>query len=401
MDKPRKQEVTATMWFFRSPPLIVFGEDALDHLEEVTGTRAFIVTDKTMVKMGLLDRVTDKLKKAGKEVAHFDSVLPEPPVSVVTKCLELVCQFRPDVIIGLGGGSCIDVAKVAMVLFEHPDIPMDDITPLTQIPPVETTLVAIPTTSGTGSDVTWAAVITDTKSHRKMELIHPVLIPSISILDPALTKTAPQEITASAGMDALAQAVDPYTVQWRNDFSDALAIHSVKLLLRYLPRAYKDPNDIEAREKLHNAATISGLSWSNAQLGITHSFGHAMGGLYKMPHGVAVGMVLPYSIEYGVKTSADLYGQLSRDVGVADSEDDNITAALKLRDAIQKLMRIMKIPLSLKEYGIAPEKFEKTFDDLVRLTEESAANILNCREPTNEDIRNLWRYIFEGKSVDF
>lgn len=389
------------MWFFRSPPLIVFGEDAIDYLEEIEGLRAFIVTDKTMVKLGVLDRVKEKLKKAGKEVAHFDGALPEPPDTVVNQCLKLVRSFKPDLIVGLGGGSCIDVAKVAMVLYEHPEMPMDDITPLTSIPPMKTTFIAIPTTSGTGSDVTWAAVVTETKSGRKMELIHPVLVPSISILDPALTKTAPPEITAAAGMDALAQAIDPFTVQWRNDFSDALAIHAVKLLIKYLPRAYKDPNDMEAREKLHNAATISGLSWSNAQLGITHSFGHAMGGLYKMPHGIAVGIVLPYSIEYGLKTSADLYGQLARDVGVADSEDDDVTASLKLRDATQKLMRIMKIPLSLKEYGITPEKFEKTFDDLVRLTEESATNILNCREPTNEDIRNLWRYIFEGKSVDF
>jgi alcohol dehydrogenase class IV len=389
------------MWFFRSPPLVVFGEDAIDHLEELEGARALVVTDKTMVKLGLLDRVIAKLKAAGKEVSHYDGVLPEPPDTVVKECLELVRSFKPDVIIGLGGGSCIDVAKVVMVLFEHPDIPMDDITPLTPIPPVKMTLVAIPTTSGTGSDVTWAAVVSDSKSGRKMELIHPVLIPSVSILDPDFTKTAPPEVTASAGMDALAQAVDPFTVQWRNDFSDALAIHAVKLLLKYLPRAFKDPNDMEAREKLHNAATIAGLSWSNAQLGITHSFGHAMGGLYKMPHGIAVGMVLPYSIEYGLKTNEDLYGQLAREVGAADSEDDDVTASLKLRDVIQKVMRIMKLPLSLKEYGITAKKFEETFDDLVRLTEESAANILNCREPTNEDIRNLWRYIFEGKSVDF
>ncbi|MFX1475054.1 MAG: iron-containing alcohol dehydrogenase, partial [Promethearchaeota archaeon] len=269
------------MWFFRSPPLIVFGEDAIDHLEEIEGARVFIVTDKTMVKLGLLDRVIEKLKAAGKAIAQFDGVLPEPPDTVVNQCLELVRTFKPDVIIGLGGGSCIDVAKVAMVLFEHPDIPMDDITPLTPIPPVKMTLVAIPTTAGTGSDVTWAAVVTDTKSGRKMELIHPVLIPSVSILDPEFTKTAPSEVTAATGMDALAQAVDPFTVQWRNDFSDALAIHAVKLLLKYLPRAYNDPHDMEAREKLQNAATIAGLSWSNAQLGITHSFGHAMGGLYK------------------------------------------------------------------------------------------------------------------------
>ncbi|MFX1564222.1 MAG: iron-containing alcohol dehydrogenase, partial [Promethearchaeota archaeon] len=244
------------------------------------------------------------------------------------------------------------------------------------------------------------AVITDTKAHRKMELTHHTLVPFISVLDPAFTKTVPPKITAAAGMDALAQAIDPYTCQWRNDFSDALAIHSAKLILEYLPCAFENPEDIEAREKLHNAATISGLAWSNSQLGITHSFGHAMGGLYHITHGIAVGMVLPYSIEYGAKTHANLYGRFAREVGVTNAADD-VKAALKLRDVIRDLMRRLKMPLSLKEYGLTKKKFEETFDDLVRLTEESALNILNCREPTDDDIHRIWHYIFEGKSIDF
>ncbi|MFX1563672.1 MAG: iron-containing alcohol dehydrogenase, partial [Promethearchaeota archaeon] len=236
------------MWFFHSPRTIVFGENSIDYLEEVEGSRAFIATDKTMVKLGFLDLVTGKLKKAGIEVTHYDGILPEPPDTVVLECAKAMRDFKPDIIVGLGGGSCIDVAKAAWVLYEHPDMSMDDITPLTSIKLEKATLIAIPTTSGTGSDATWAAVITDTKAHRKMELTHHTLVPFISVLDPALTKTVPPKITAAAGMDALAQAIDPYTCQWRNDFSDALAIHSAKLILEYLPRAFENPEDIEERE---------------------------------------------------------------------------------------------------------------------------------------------------------
>jgi alcohol dehydrogenase class IV len=171
--------------------------------------------------------------------------------------------------------------------------------------------------------------------------------------------------------------------------------------MEYLPKVYENPEDSEAREKLHNAATISGLAWSNSFLGITHSFGHAMGAIFKMPHGITVGMVLPYSIEFALKTSADLYGELARAIGVADPKDDDEKATLKLRDAVWKLMDDLEVPRSLKAYGVSKEKFEKNFDDLVRFTQESAVNIFNCREPTNEDIKRIWHYMFEGKSIDF
>lgn len=389
------------LWFFRSPRLIVFGEGALDYLKELEGKRVFIATDKTMVKLGFLKLVEDKLTAAGKEVAHYDGVLPEPPDTVVHECLALLRNFKPDIVLGLGGGSAMDVAKVARILYEYPDMPIMDITPITTIKVKKTTLVAIPTTSGTGSDATWAAVITNTKEHFKMELTSTELLPFISIVDPIFTKSLPPEVTAAPGMDALAQAIEGFTVQWRNDFSDAMSIHSIKLILKYLPVAYSHPDDMEAREKLHNAATISGMSWSNSFLGVTHSFGHAMGALYKMPHGVAVGIVLPYSIEYSIKTSANLYGDLARQVGVATPQDDDKTASLKLRDVVRTLMRKMKIPLSLKEYGIPKKKFEETFDELCRMTEQSAVNIFSCREPTNEDIRQMWKCMYEGKSIDF
>jgi alcohol dehydrogenase class IV len=379
----------------------VFGEGALDHLKEIEGNRAFVVTDKTIAKLGFLELVIKKLQSTGKEVAFYDGVTPEPPDSSVFECSEKMRTFKPDLIIGLGGGSAIDVSKAAWVLYEHPDLPLNDITPFTTIKLEKATLVAIPTTSGTGSEVTWASVITDTQNNFKMELLTESFVPYIAIVDPVLTKTLPPHVVAAAGLDALAQAIDPYVIQWRNDFSDALAIHSTRLILKYLPRVYNNPEDDEAREKLHNAATMSGLAWSNSALGITHSFGHASGAVYKLSHGVAVGMVLPYSIEYSIKSCEELYGALARSVGVATQEDGDKAAALKLRDAIVDLMRKMNVPLSLKEQGITKKKFEETFEELVRLTEESTGNILNCREPTIEDMRRIWKYIFEGKSIDF
>jgi alcohol dehydrogenase class IV len=389
------------MWYFRSPRLIVFGEGALDHLKELEGNRAFVITDKTIAKLGFLDTVIEKLKGSGKEVTFFDEVSPEPPDTVVQACAKKVRAFKPDVIIGLGGGSVIDVAKVSRVLNEHPDHPIIDITPLTPLTVSNTTLVAIPTTSGTGADATSAAVISDSVDKNKMELQHPELVPYISILDPSLTKSMPPKVISSSGMDALAQAIDGYTVQWRNDFSDAVAIHAIRMVIEYLPKVYENPEDDEARDKLHNAATLSGLAWSNSYVGITHSFGHAMGGVLKVPHGVAVGIVLPYSIEFGSKTHANLYGELSRLIGTASVTDDDETATVKLRDAVWKLMDEIEVPRSLKAYGLTKEQFEKAFDKLVQFTQESAVNIFNCREPTNEDIELIWRYMFEGKSIDF
>ncbi len=389
------------MWYFRAPRLIVFGEDALNHLKEIKGHRAFVVTDKTIAKLGFLDIVLEKLKASGKEVAFFDGVISEPPDDIVQACAKQLRAFNPDLVIGLGGGSVLDVAKVSRILNEYPDHPIIDITPLTPISISKTTLIAIPTTSGTGSDATWAAVITDTKDRNKMELTHPELMPYISIVDPSLTKSLPPKVTASSGMDALAQAIDGYTVQWRNDFSNGLCIHATRMILAYLPKVYENPDDFKAREKLHNAATISGMAWSNSFLGITHSFGHAMGAVFKIPHGITVGMVLPYSIEFAMKTSADLYGDFSRAIGIANPNDNDKDATLKLRDTIWKLMDELEIPRSLKAYGITNDEFEKNYDDLVRFTQESAVNIFNCREPTNQDIEQFWKYLFEGKSIDF
>lgn len=389
------------MWYFRSPRTIMFGPDALDYLKEIEGNRAVIVTDKIIFKLGFLKRVIEKLKSAGKEVIYYDGVTPEPPDTAVFECVEKIRKFKPDIIIGLGGGSAMDVAKAAWVLYEYPELPLNDITPFTPIKLEKAKLIGIPTTSGTGSEVTFASVITDTENNFKMELINEALVPNVAIVDPALTKTVPKQVVAATGIDALAQAIDPYTNQWRNDFSDALAIHATKLILEYLPRVYKNPDDDEAREKLHNAATISGLAWSNAALGITHSFGHASGAIYKLPHGLAVGMILPYSIEYSIKSCSELYGELARAVGVAVADDDDVSAALKLRDKIVDLMKAMNMPLSLKAHGITKKKFKETFDDLVRLTEESTGNILNCREPTIDDMRRIWIYVFEGKSIDF
>ena len=389
------------MWFFTSPRTIVFGEGALEYLKELEGERVFIVTDKVLRKLGIVDKVVEQLKETGMEIRIFDEVEPEPSKQTIKRGAKILSEFGADWIIGLGGGSCMDAAKAMWVLYERPDLTIEDITPFEKLNlRKKARLINIPTTSGTGADVTWAVVITDTERKVKLELASKEVVADISILDPALVLDLPPRLTADTGMDALVHAIEAYTVQWKNDFSDALALRAVQLIFKYLPRAFKNGrNDPEAREKMHNAATMSGLAFSNSQIGIVHAMGHSLGAVFKIPHGRSVAVFLPYVMEYNLSEAASLYAEIAEAIGITDGSDEE--KARKLIEAIRNLMKEIEEPLSIKEMDIPREEFEAKLDELIEKANESTGTIVNPRVPTEEDYRKLFLYAYEGKSVDF
>ena len=277
------------MWFYIGPK-VVFGEDALDYLEQIQGDKALIVTDKMMRKLGIVDKVKEKLKSAGVESEVFDEVEPDPSDITVMRIVDRLKGYEPDWIIGLGGGSSMDAAKTAWVLWENPDNQMEDINAFTPVTVNEKArLITITTTSGTGSEVTWATVVTDTKEHRKMILMAREIVPFAAIVDPKLTVSMPPKLTAVTGMDALTHVVESYINSWKNDFSDSLAMRSIQFIFEYLPRAYRDGEDMEARTKMANAATMAGLSFGNSSVGIAHGVAHSVGAVFGLPHGLFVG----------------------------------------------------------------------------------------------------------------
>jgi len=388
------------MWELTFPRTVVTGEGALEYLKEVEGKRVLIVTDKVIRKLDFVEKVANYLKEAGMEVKFFDEVEPEPAIETIVKGAEFARKYGPDWFIGLGGGSCMDAAKAIWAIYERPDISVDGISPLEKLGlRKKARLMCIPTTSGTGSDATWATVITDVKDERKLELASREIVSDIVILDPELPKSMPPKLAADTGLDALTHAIEGYVSQWRNDFSDALAIKAIQIIFKYLPIAYRNPEDKEAKEKMHNAATMAGMSFGNSQAGIAHAMGHSLGAIFHVPHGKSVDLFLSYSIDYSARGAMERYADIARAIGIEAKKDEE--AVEKLVEAVRKLDREVGEPASIKELGITRKDFEKRLDDLVNRAANSSCTFMNPRVPDVDDTRKLFIYVYEGKKVDF
>jgi alcohol dehydrogenase class IV len=388
------------MWVITFPRTVVTGEDALEHLKEIDGARALIVTDKVIRKLNFVEKAANYLKANGLQVEVFDEVEPEPSMETIVKGAEFAKNYAPDWFIGLGGGSCMDAAKAIWVLYERPDMAVDAINPLEKLGlRKKARLICIPTTSGTGSDATWATVITDVKEKRKLELTCREMVADITILDPELPKSMPPSLVADTGIDALTHAIEGYVSQWRNDFSDALAIRAIQFVFKYLPRAYRNPKDKEAKEKMHNAATMAGMSFGNSQVGIAHAMGHSLGAIFHIPHGRSVGVFLPYSIEYSAREAMQRYADIAKEVGIQAETDEKTVE--KLIEAVKGLCREVKEPASIKELGISREEFSRELDELVTRAANSSCTFMNPRVPDVEDVRKLFIYAYDGRKVDF
>jgi len=336
------------------------------------------------------------------KVEVFDEVEPEPSVETVIKGAELAKKYGPDWFVGLGGGSCMDAAKAIWVLYECPDMEVQGINPFEKLGlRRKARLICIPTTSGTGAEVTWGIVITDAKEERKMEVGSRENVADIAIIDPELPKLMPSKLAADTGLDALTHAIEAYVNQMKNDFSDAVAIKAIQIIFKYLPRAYRNREDKEAKEKMHNAATMAGLAFVNSAPcpGAAHGMGHSFGALFHVPHGRAVGVLLPYVIQYSAKEAMERYAEIARVIGIKAETDEE--AVDKLVGAVKRLMEEVGEPTAIKDMEISWEEYEKNLDGLVDRAANSSCISMNARVLGVEEIRRLFIYAYEGKKVDF
>jgi len=287
------------------------------------------------------------------------------------------------------------------VQYERPDIKPEEINPFISDLGLgaKCKLVCVTTTSGTGAEATFAIILTDTADQRKLSLINREVVPDIAIVDPELARVMPPQITADTGMDALTHAVEGYTCAWKNDFADGLCIKAIQIVFKYLSRAVKNGNDMEARERMHNAGCIGGIGFINALSSMAHAAGHSLGALFHVPHGRAVGMFLPYTIEYIGEAREELWAEIAYAIKLEVPEGKR--AATVLAQAIRELAREINQPLSIEQMGISLDSFNKAMEKLVDNVMSDGSLIVSARIPNVAESEKFFNYTYEGKSIDF
>jgi alcohol dehydrogenase class IV len=304
----------------------------------------------------------------------------------------------------------MDAAKAIWVLYERPDLEPEDINPFIRLGlRQKARLITIPTTSGTGAEATWAIVLTDTEEQRKMGLGNRENIADIAIVDPEMAEGMPPQLTADTGLDALAHAIEGYACTWHTDLTDGMCIQAARLVFQYLPRAVsgardQEAPDIEARTRMHNAATCAGLGFGNAMASIAHAMGHVLGAVFHVPHGRAVGLFLPYTIEFIASQTPGRFAQLAQ--VLSDLLEDPLPpqpeqAARTLATSLRALCRTIGNPTSTDEAGISRVDYETHLDKLVSDACNDTQMITSARSPSFDELRQLYLYAYDGKPVDF
>ena len=412
------------MQWFKVPEKIYFEVGSIAYLEKMPDIeRAFIVTDPGMVKFGYVDKILYHIRKRANHVhcEIFSEVESDPSFDTVNKGLELMNNFKPDVIIALGGGSAIDAAKGMWLFYEHPDADPEglklkfmDIRKRTYKFPklgVKAKMVAIPTTSGTGSEVTSFAVLTDKVKNKKYPLADYELTPDVAIVDPDLVMSLPKSITADTGMDVLTHAIESYVSNMASDYTDGLAEKASELVVQYLIEAYEHGDNKLAREKMHNASTIAGMAFTNAFLGINHSLAHKIGAEFHLPHGRINAILLPYVIKYNSSRPTkfvsfpkyeyfiadEKYAALAKKVGLkADTVEEGINSLIT---KIQEMNAKLNIPKSFKDAGVDEKEFIAKIDLLADRAFEDQCTTANPRVPLVSELKQILIDSYYGNEI--
>ncbi|MFC6464540.1 bifunctional acetaldehyde-CoA/alcohol dehydrogenase [Marinilactibacillus sp. GCM10026970] len=410
------------MQWFKLPPKIYFEKNSVQYLSKMPEIkRAFIVTDPMMVELGYVDKVLYNLRKRP-DYVHcevFSDVEPDPSKETVLRGAEAMRAFQPDVVIALGGGSPMDAAKGMWLFYEHPDTDFNGLKQkfldirkrVYKYPKLggKAKFVAIPTTSGTGSEVTSFAVITDNENNIKYPLADYELTPDVAIIDSQFVMSVPKVVTADTGMDVLTHAIEAYVSNMANDYTDGLAIKAIQLVFEYLPRAYRDGSDERAREKMHNASTIAGMAFANAFLGINHSLAHKLGAQFHIAHGRANAILMPHVIRYNAKKPTKFVSFPKYEHFIADKRYAEIAKALglpastteegvnSLVTAIYDLAKQMNIPMSIKENGVEKKAFDQLVDQLAERAFEDQCTTANPKLPLVKELAEVYKQAYNGK----
>ena len=373
---------------------IHFGDQALDRLKELPYKKVLVITDPFVVKSGMIGMIVTPLVEAGIEYDLFQDVVPDPPIEKISLGVKKMLEYRPDAIVAVGGGSAIDSSKSIREFALKVD------------PYGEVTLIAIPTTSGTGSEVTSFAVVSDPANNRKIPLVSPSLTPEETILDAELVRSVPPAITADTGMDVFTHAIEACVSTNRNEFATALAEKAIEIVGVFLLRAYLDGNDTHARQKMHVASCLAGLAFNSASLGLNHGMAHQLGARFHIPHGRANAMLLPHIIEYnsGInkysKSQKEYLPAVKKYVNVAHilgvSNYNEVMTVRSLVYWVQCMLNEMNVPLSVSEMGkITREEYMSQVEAMAEAALADACTATNPRVPTKEDVVqmyiNLWK----------
>ncbi len=410
------------MLWFKVPSKIYFKRGATDlALRELKGRkRAFIVTDRFLFNSGAVDTITKVLDEIGIEHEVFFDVKPDPTLSTINQAMATLRPFEPDIIISLGGGSPMDAAKIMWLMYEQPDINFSDISMrfmdirkrICSIPDLgkKAMMVAIPTTSGTGSEVTPFAIITDDASGVKYAIADYALTPNMSIIDPNFVDGMPKGLTSASGIDALVHSFEAYVSCMATNFTNSNALEAIKLVFRYLERSYNEgANDPMAREKMHYAATIAGMAFANSFLGLCHSMAHKLGAMYHVPHGVANALLFRQIIkfnatdapkkqatfpQYKFPNAKAKYGQIADELGLGGKDDDEKVKLLL--EAVDRLMKAINLPNSIKDFGVDEKTFMDNLDELVELAYDDQCTGANPVYPLLSDIKQIYIDAYNG-----
>ena len=422
INQKRVAKRRVNMQWFKVPDKIYFEHNSIQYLEKMQNiNRAFIVTDPGMVSLGYVDKILYYLRKRTEHVhcEIFSDVEPDPSIETVKRGAQMMDEFKPDVIIALGGGSAMDAAKGMWLFYEHPDVDFNSLRlrfldirkRAFKFPKMgnKAQLVAIPTTSGTGSEVTSFAVISDKKNNMKYPLADYELTPNIAIIDPQFVMSLPKSATADTGLDVLTHALEAYVSVMASDYTDGLAMKAIQLVFKYLPRAYKNgAEDAEAREKMHNASCMAGMAFTNAFLGLNHSIAHKIGGEYHVPHGRANAVLLPHVIKYNASTPSKFVSFPKYKKFIADEKYAEIAAFLglpaktteegvqSLINAVIDLMKEVNEPLSFSECGIDEETYMRNVPDIANKAFEDQCTTANPKLPLVKEIEQIMIDAYKG-----
>ena len=400
---------------FTLPRDLYHGKGSIEELKNLKGKKAFVVTGGgSMKRFGFLDRVENALKEAGMEVQLFEGVEPDPSVTTVMKGAAAMREFEPDWIVAIGGGSPIDAAKAMWAFYEYPDVTFEDLCVPFNFPTLrqKAHFCAIPSTSGTATEVTAFSVITDYDKGIKYPLADFNITPDVAIVDPDLAEKMPAKLTAHTGMDAMTHAIEAYVSTVHCDYTDPLALHAIKMIHNDLHKSYD--GDMEARDRMHNAQCLAGMAFSNALLGIVHSMAHKTGAAFSgghIIHGAANAMYLPKVIKYNAKNpeAAERYAEIARFMGLEGADTNALVDALIAE--LRHMNDVLHIPQCIKNYGeggviaengiVGEEEFLAKLPEVAKNAIGDACTGSNPRQPSQEEMEKLLKACYYDLEIDF